>query len=119
MAITTEFNKMRIIVTNDIDGYANVVTRLFWFFKFTDTETGKWVTNKGQSIFDTSDLSGFIDVDSITDAQFEEWVMADLTAHGTADNNGWTNMLAHNTERLGENQETVYWSDPSINPGDL
>ena len=116
MAITTEFNKMRIIVTNDIDGYANVVTRLFWYFEFTDTETGKSVTNRGETTFDVSDLSGFVDVDSITDAQYEEWVMAKLTEGGDPDDNGWTNMLAHNTERLALPQETIYWSDPTINP---
>lgn len=73
MAITYEFVKQKILVTQAIDGLDDVIYKVLWTFNFTD---GKYNSSgSGETYFDMSNLDNFTETSQVTDAKLEEWII--------------------------------------------
>jgi len=79
MAISYEWNVNTVDVYPTDGDYTDVIYNVHWILNATDTQVdaeGNPYTASvyGTQILDTSDLSGFIDFDSVTSAEVQGWV---------------------------------------------
>jgi len=79
MAISYEWNVNTVDVYPTDEGHSDVIYNVHWRLNATDTEVdaeGNPYTASvyGTQVLDTSDLSGFIDFDSVTSAEVQGWV---------------------------------------------
>ena len=79
MAINYTWNVSTVDTYPTLDGNADVVYNVHWRLNATDTQVdaeGNPYTAGvyGTQVLDTSDLSGFIDFDSVTSAEVQGWV---------------------------------------------
>ena len=79
MAISYEWNVNTVDVYPTDGDYTDVIYNVHWILNATDTEVdaqGNPYTAYvyGMQVLDTSDLSGFIDFDSVTAAEVQGWV---------------------------------------------
>ena len=85
MAISYEWNVNTVDVYPTDGDYTDVIYNVHWRLNATDTEVdaeGNPYTASvyGTQVLDTSDLSGFIDFDSVTAAQVQGWVESAMGA---------------------------------------
>ena len=85
MAISYEWNVNTVDVYPTDGDYTDVIYNVHWRLNATDTEVdaeGNSYTASvyGTQVLDTSDLSGFIDFDSVTAAQVQGWVESAMGA---------------------------------------
>ena len=81
MSISYEWNVNTVDVYPTLDSNADVIYNVHWRLNATDTQVdaeGNPYTASvyGTQVLDTSDLSGFIDFDSVTSAEVQGWVEA-------------------------------------------
>ena len=79
MAISYEWNVNTVDVYPSEGDYTDVIYNVHWRLNATDTQVdteGNPYTASvyGTQTLDTSDLSGFIDFDSVTSAEVQGWV---------------------------------------------
>jgi hypothetical protein len=79
MAISYNWNVNTVDVYPSDEGQTNVIYNVHWRLNATDTQVdaeGNPYTAGvyGTQALDTSDLSGFIDFDSVTSAEVQGWV---------------------------------------------
>ena len=79
MAISYEWNVNTVDVYPTDGDYTDVIYNVHWRFNATDTQVdaeGNPYTASvyGTQVLDTSDLSGFIDFDSVPSAEVQGWV---------------------------------------------
>ena len=79
MSISYEWNVNTVDVYPTDEGQTNVIYNVHWRLNATDTQVdaeGNPYTAGvyGTQVLDTSDLSGFIDFDSVTAAEVQGWV---------------------------------------------
>ncbi len=79
MSISYEWNVNTVDVYPTDEEQTNVIYNVHWRLNATDTQVdaqGNPYTASvyGTQVLDTSDLSGFIDFDSVTAAQVQGWV---------------------------------------------
>jgi len=79
MAISYEWNVNTVDVYPTDGDYTDVIYNVHWILNATDTEVdAKGVPYTayvyGTQNLDTSDLSGFVDFDSVTSAEVQGWV---------------------------------------------
>lgn len=79
MAISYNWNVSTVDVYPTLDSNADVIYNVHWRLNATDTQVdaeGNPYTASvyGTQVLDTSDLSGFIDFDSVTSAEVQGWV---------------------------------------------
>lgn len=80
MAINFTWNIKQVDVYPTLEENTNVIYNVHWELKAEDSEHQKSngrnvkASNVGVQHLDTSDLSGFIDFDSITSSQVETWI---------------------------------------------
>jgi hypothetical protein len=79
MSISYQWNVNTVDVYPTDEGHSNVIYLVHWRLNATDTEVdpeGNPYTASvyGTQSLDTSDLSGFIDFDSVTAAEVQGWV---------------------------------------------
>jgi hypothetical protein len=79
MAISYNWNVNTVDVYPTDEGQTNVIYNVHWRLNATDTQVdaeGNPYTASvyGTQVLDTSDLSGFIDFDSVTSAEVQGWV---------------------------------------------
>ena len=79
MAISYNWNVSTVDVYPTDEGQTNVIYNVHWRLNATDTQVdaeGNPYTASvyGTQVLDTSDLSGFIDFDSVTAAEVQGWV---------------------------------------------
>jgi hypothetical protein len=79
MSISYEWNVNTVDVYPTDGDYTDVIYNVHWRLNATDTEVdaeGNPYTASayGTQVLDTSDLSGFIDFDSVTSAEVQGWV---------------------------------------------
>jgi hypothetical protein len=79
MAISYEWNVNTVDVYPSEGDYTDVIYNVHWRLNAADTEVdaeGNPYTASvyGTQVLDTSDLSGFIDFDSVTSADVQGWV---------------------------------------------
>ena len=79
MAISYEWNVNTVDVYPTDEDHTNVIYNVHWRLNATDTQAdaeGNPYTASvyGTQVLDTSDLSGFIDFDSVTAAEVQGWV---------------------------------------------
>jgi hypothetical protein len=79
MAISYKWNVSTVDVYPTDEGQTNVIYNVHWRLNATDTQVdaeGNPYTASvyGTQALDTSDLSGFIDFDSVTSAEVQGWV---------------------------------------------
>jgi hypothetical protein len=78
MAISYEWDVNTVDVYPTDEGHSNVIYNVHWRLNATDTQVdaeGNPYTASvyGTQVLDTSDLSGFIDFDSVTAAEVQGW----------------------------------------------
>ena len=81
MAISYNWNVSTVDVYPTDEGQTNVIYNVHWRLNAVDTQVdaqGNPYTASvyGTQVLDTSDLSGFIDFDSVTSAEVQGWVEA-------------------------------------------
>lgn len=108
MSITYKFIKRNIQITQDIEGYSNVICKIFWSFEFTNGEASS--EGSGVTLLDTSDLTSFTDIEDVTDAQLEAWVKS--ISFPTS----WDNYKAFHAQRL-HNLSTGYSTETYFDDG--
>ena len=79
MAISYNWNVSTVDTYPTLDSNADVIYNVHWRLNATDTQVdaeGNPYTASvyGTQVLDTSDLSGFIDFDSVTSAEVQGWV---------------------------------------------
>jgi len=79
MSISYEWDVNTVDVYPTEEGHSNVIYNVHWRLNATDTEVdaeGNPYTASvyGTQVLDTSDLSGFVDFDSVTAAEVQGWV---------------------------------------------
>jgi hypothetical protein len=79
MSISYNWDVNTVDVYPTEEGQTNVIYNVHWRLNATDTEVdaeGNPYTASvyGTQVLDTSDLSGFIDFDSVTSAEVQGWV---------------------------------------------
>lgn len=79
MAISYEWDVNTVDVYPTDEGHSNVIYNVHWRLNATDTqvdaEGNPYIASVyGTQVLDTSDLSGFIDFDSVTSAEVQGWV---------------------------------------------
>ena len=79
MSISYEWNVSTVDVYPTDEGQTDVIYNVHWRLNATDTQVdaeGNPYTASvyGTQVLDTSDLSGFIDFDSVTSSQVQSWV---------------------------------------------
>jgi hypothetical protein len=79
MAISYKWNVSTVDVYPTDEGQTDVIYNVHWKLNATDTQVdaeGNPYTASvyGTQVLDTSDLSGFIDFDSVTSAEVQGWV---------------------------------------------
>jgi hypothetical protein len=79
MSISYEWNVNTVDVYPTEEGQTDVIYNVHWRLNATDTQVdakGNPYTAGvyGTQVLDTSDLSGFIDFDSVTSAEVQGWV---------------------------------------------
>lgn len=80
MAINFTWNIKQVDVYPTLEENTNVIYNVHWELKAEDSEHQKSngrnvkASNVGVQHLDTSDLSGFVDFDSITSSQVETWI---------------------------------------------
>jgi len=79
MAISYEWDVNTVDVYPTEGDYTDVIYNVHWILNATDTQVdaeGNPYTASvyGTQVLDTSDLSGFIDFDSVTSAEVQGWV---------------------------------------------
>jgi hypothetical protein len=79
MAISYNWNVNTVDVYPTDEGQTDVIYNVHWRLNATDTQVdaeGNPYTASvyGTQVLDTSDLSGFIDFDSVTSAEVQGWV---------------------------------------------
>jgi hypothetical protein len=79
MAISYNWNVSTVDTYPTLDSNADVIYNVHWRLNATDTQVdaqGNPYTAGvyGTQVLDTSDLSGFIDFDSVTSAEVQGWV---------------------------------------------
>ena len=79
MAISYEWDVNTVDVYPTDEGHSNVIYNVHWVLNATDTEVDAEGNPYTASVYgtqnlDTSDLSGFIDFDSVTSAEVQGWV---------------------------------------------
>ena len=81
--VTNEIKKLDVIESQG--DASNVIKRVVWEITFTDPEISTDVesTMLACAILDTNNITGFVDIDNLTDTQILEWAYA---KHGGADN---------------------------------
>ena len=85
MAISYEWNVSTVDVYPTEGDYTDVIYNVHWRLNATDTQVdaeGNPYTASvyGTQVLDTSDLSGFIDFDSVTSSQVQGWVESAMGA---------------------------------------
>jgi hypothetical protein len=85
MAISYEWDVNTVDVYPTDEGHSNVIYNVHWRLNATDTQVdaeGNPYTASvyGTQVLDTSDLSGFIDFDSVTAAQVQGWTESAMGA---------------------------------------
>jgi len=85
MAISYEWNVNTVDVYPSEGDYTDVIYNVHWRLNATDTQVdaeGNPYTASvyGTQVLDTSDLSGFIDFDSVTSAEVQGWVESAMGA---------------------------------------
>ena len=85
MAISYNWNVNTVDVYPTDEGHSNVIYNVHWRLNATDTQVdaeGNPYTASvyGTQALDTSDLSGFIDFDSVTSAEVQGWVESAMGA---------------------------------------
>ena len=85
MSISYEWDVNTVDVYPTDEGHSNVIYNVHWRLNATDTQVdaeGNPYTASayGTQVLDTSDLSGFIDFDSVTAAQVQGWVESAMGA---------------------------------------
>ena len=88
MAISYEWNVNTVDVHPTEGDYTDVIYNVHWILNATDTQVDAEGNPYTASVYgtqnlDTSDLSGFIDFDSVTSAEVQGWVESAM-----ADENG-------------------------------
>ena len=78
MSISYEWNVNTVDVYPTDEGHSNVIYNVHWRLNATDTQVdaeGNPYTASayGTQVLDTSDLSDFIDFDSVTSAEVQGW----------------------------------------------
>jgi hypothetical protein len=81
MSISYNWNVSTVDVYPTEEGQTDVIYNVHWKLNATDTQVdaeGNPYTASvyGTQVLDTSDLSGFIDFDSVTSAEVQGWVEA-------------------------------------------
>lgn len=110
MTMTTIFNKHYVYVTQEVSGYPNAITRVFWSFRFIDE--GKTTAGVGSTEFDVSESKNILQADSATDADIEQAVKDSLN---------WEQYLESHKKQLEAHipaGESEYFGDDSFNPID-
>ena len=79
MAISYNWNVNTVDVYPTDEGYANVIYTVHWRLNAVDTQVDAagdpYIASVySTQVLDTSDLSGFIDFDSVTSAEVQGWV---------------------------------------------
>jgi len=79
MAISYEWDVNTVDVHPTDEGHSNVIYNVHWRLNATDTQVNAEGNPYTASVYgtqnlDTSDLSGFIDFDSVTSAEVQGWV---------------------------------------------
>jgi hypothetical protein len=85
MAISYNWDVNTVDVYPTDEGQTNVIYNVHWRLNATDTQVdaeGNPYTASvyGTQVLDTSDLSGFIDFDSVTSAEVQGWVESAMGA---------------------------------------
>ena len=85
MAISYEWNVNTVDVYPTEGDYTDVIYNVHWRLNATDTEVDAEGSPYTASVYaaqnlDTSDLSGFIDFDSVTSAEVQGWVESAMGA---------------------------------------
>ena len=85
MSISYQWNVNTVDVYPTDEGHSNVIYLVHWRLNATDTEVdaeGSPYTASvyGTQVLDTSDLSGFIDFDSVTSAEVQGWTESAMGA---------------------------------------
>lgn len=78
MSISYTFNKKQVYVTQDIEGYNDVIACVRWEFDFTDGTYHS--VGVGETFFDLTDPTHLVSADQVTDAMLEEWVVNETLA---------------------------------------
>lgn len=110
MTMTTIFNKHYVYVTQEVSGYANAITKVFWSFRFVGE--GKTNVGIGSTEFDLSERKNILLADSATDADIEQAVK---------DNLNWEEYSEFHKKQLEGDVpagESEYFGDDSFNPID-
>lgn len=76
MSIASEFIKKKVYVTQDYEGFPDLIFRVDWVFKFTD---GTWSSiGAGRTDLDISagalDSGSYVLAENVTDELLEQWV---------------------------------------------
>ena len=79
MAISYNWNVSTVDVYPTDEGQTNVIYNVHWRLNAVDTQVDAQdnpytASVYGTQVLDTSDLSGFIDFDSVTSAEVQGWV---------------------------------------------
>ena len=79
MAISYEWDVNTVDVYPTDGDYTDVIYNVHWRLNATDTQVDAegnpyTASSYGTQVLDTSDLSGFIDFDSVTSAEVQGWV---------------------------------------------
>ena len=85
MALTTSLTRLIVTVTQDVEGYDDVIYGVEWQMTYTDPDLNRpdlkeyssGVTKFG---IEPSDLSSFVAVADVTDEMLHDWVIADMPA---------------------------------------
>jgi hypothetical protein len=85
MSISYQWNVNTVDVYPTDEGHSNVIYNVHWRLNATDTQVdpeGNPYTASvyGTQVLDTSDLSGFIDFDSVTSAEVQGWTESAMGA---------------------------------------
>lgn len=80
MALERTFEKREVYVTDDIDGYDEVITFMSWRMDWKDTAAYGNTVSVGLDGFteldiDNDSLSSFISANNVTDANLESWAV--------------------------------------------
>ena len=115
MAITYEFKKRRVEVTQDFPKFPNLIVRVEWEIEFTDGTN--YSSGLGVTDLDISSISDFTAIEQVTDAMLEDWVIQESF------HNNWNDFVAHHEKVITDKKELpnleVYYTngEPSLTEG--